>query len=102
MWYKIMCIYVYVHTERERNAKINWERERKGERERQRESERKSEREREVHLLVPINCITHICRCRRGPGRGGGKPQMIVQSPDREYKDLTDYTRPREMFENTL
>ena len=36
-----------------------------------------------------------------GPGRGEGwKPQKTIQSPDRLYKDIKDYTKPQNTRQN--
>ena len=40
------------------------------------------------------------CRGARGGEGAGGKPQKIIQSPDRLYEAPTDYTKPRQTIQS--
>ena len=35
-----------------------------------------------------------------GPGGGGGEPQKNIQSPNRQYKTPTDFTKPRQTIQS--
>ena len=40
-------------------------------------------------------------RGARGAGPGGGKPQKIIQSPDKQYRAPTDHTKPQKDYAKT-
>ena len=59
---------------------------------------------------MPIDCLLIACGhdpCRakaqghpkKGHRARGGKPQKIIQSPDRLYKAPTDYRKPRQTIQ---